>query len=75
MCSYKTNTQYPRQKRFHSICYFMNSTNTNNCTTQTREVMQRLMFYLILKVGNEVIADPRYVFREVCEVDLFFILL
>jgi hypothetical protein len=32
-------------------------------------------FYLILKVGNEVIADPRYVFRGVCEVDLIFILL
>jgi hypothetical protein len=53
----------------------MNSTNTNNCTTQTPEVMQRLMFYLIIKVGNEVIADPRYVFRGVCEVDLIFILL
>lgn len=37
--------------------------------------MQRLMFYLILMVGNEVVADPRYVFREICEVDLIFILL
>ena len=73
MCSYKTNTQCPRQKRFRSICYLMNSTNTNNCTTQTREEMQRLMFYLILKVGNEAIADPRYIFRGICEVDLIFI--